>query len=364
MLFICDPTVYPPKIAETPELYQAASNDDRIELLHADPTWMKGLSQRENASVQDDGPASLATVAVDASISYEEFVDLSLLPPRQTPLDHIDVVFCRTLKPFPDGYMDQLIALEKWVPFINSPQGIGEHLRPTFLPEIADGLTAEMIVTRDVSDAVDFLDRHQTIVAKRANSCGGKGVYRVRRLADASVSTNNVREGSIAFPNAKTVFQKIFKSSQDEFQLVRYLNNVDRGDKRVLVIDGQILGAYLRRSADGGWVHNVSSGGTYHPAELSDHEREAIRKTWPHYARRGVHTLGYDFLAGDDHQWVISEINAGNIAGYSLLQELTGRPIYQDVLDWLVDFARQKRKERSLGNQQLGVFEEATLACL
>ena len=44
---------------------------------------------------------------------------------------------------------------------------------------------------------------------------------------------------------------------------------------------------------------------------------------------------------GDDGEWVVSEINAGNIAGYSLLEELSGEPVYEAFLLWLVSYAKQ-----------------------
>ena len=122
---------------------------------------------------------------------------------------------------------------------------------------------------------------------------------------------------------------------------MRYLKRVDEGDKRVVVVDGEIYGAYIRRSQSGHWVNNVSGDGECTLAEITDAEREAIAKTVGHYRDRGLHTLGYDFLMDNDGTWRISEINAGNIGGFARLELLTNKPVVERLISWMIEFAQR-----------------------
>ncbi len=329
LLVISEPSVYPEKIAETPELYESLAAHPQIELFHAFP----------HDFIDED--LQVKAYPVPSSYSYKEYWDWSAIEPVILSAGHFDLAFCRTLKPFPDGYMDQLASLEPWLRFVNSPRGIIKHLKADFLPQIAAAWLPPMIVTRDHDAACDFFQQHGEIVAKETNSCGGKGVWRVNKISSEEFTITNHYLGIETFPSLRALFSALFKKSKDPYQLVRFLENVSEGDKRVLVVDGEVYGAYLRLSEAGAWVHNVSAGGQYHLASIEPYEREAIAGTAKAYQEMGVHTLGYDFLMGDDGKWQISEINAGNIAGYSLLEELTGVPIRHRFCDWIERFSRR-----------------------
>ncbi|MEM6688426.1 MAG: hypothetical protein AAF664_03300 [Planctomycetota bacterium] len=323
VLFICNPAVYPPEGSETPELYQAISQSmgaRGIRLFHADPTW-----------IQDAG-SSLQVTEVAQDLNYEGFLALSNGPEGSRDLRDFDVAFCRTLKPFPEGHMQRLLQLEQHVPFVNSPAGVIEHLDPRYLSRIASGLTPPMIVTRDVDEALAFFRDHGRIVCKQSASCGGKGVLSVWHDS-GRVWTNHAKEGTTEYSNAQDAFRAVFSRDEGEFQLVRFLKNIGRGDKRVLVIDGEIVGAYLRRSTGGGWVHNVAMGAGFEPTNVGNDELRIINETSHHYTRLGVRTLGYDFLVGDDGRWILSEINAGNIAGYQLAMKVG----YPNALEELIE---------------------------
>lgn len=326
LLMICDPSVYEPRISEAPEIYHEFSKDPRIDLFHADPTWIH------------DRVEEMRCVDVSPGVQYADFQMLSRQSPQRIPLDSFDLVFCRTLKPFPEGYMARLCELERHVKFVNSPASITRHLQPTFLSEVASQCIPDTITTRNVEEAVAFLGRFGRIVCKRAGSCSGKGVFQVHQRDDG-VWTDDLSRGELQHASPEAALEEILATDDLPFQLVRFLKNIDRGDKRVLVVSGEVVGAYLRRAAGDGWIHNVSSGGSCELAEVTDRERELIAATASVYTEMGVHTLGYDFLIDDDERSIISEINAGNIAGYSLYENVSGVRIYPDVIGRVVAIA-------------------------
>ena len=109
-----------------------------------------------------------------------------------------------------------------------------------------------------------------------------------------------------------------------------------------MVVDGEIYGAYLRVSSSGHWVNNVSGDGQCILTDITPFEQEAIANTVTHYQKRGLHTLGYDFLMDDDGNWCISEINAGNIGGFARLEELTNQPVMHRFIDWLFQYSQKQ----------------------
>jgi glutathione synthase len=70
------------------------------------------------------------------------------------------------------------------------------------------------------------------------------------------------------------------------------------GDKRVIVLDGQPLGAMLRRNDSGGFVHNLAAGGQAYPAQVDDQDRLICARIAPWLRERGLYLAGIDVLGG------------------------------------------------------------------
>ncbi len=333
ILSICDPSRYSSPPLDVPTYYQRISHRADIEFYHL-PT------QR----VFTDRFLNVAAVRAQDLSSYQKFLDLSTAPATWLDLADVDLVFCRTLKPFPPGYLDRLSRWETRTQFANSPTGKQAQMKSDFLLQVAAGYIPETIVTADVEEALAFFERFQTIVAKQANSCGGRGVFKIW-YRDGAFQVDNVLAGTQSFSSFTEAVASLQIGQTEPLQFCRFLHRTAAGDKRVVVVDSEIYGSYLRRSKHGHWVNNVSSGGECTLAEISTAEIEAIEQTVGRYRTLGLHTLGYDFLMDDDGTWRISEINAGNIGGFARLELLTGQPTMDRFIDWLVD-----RAGRSSGN--------------
>jgi glutathione synthase/RimK-type ligase-like ATP-grasp enzyme len=331
LLSICDPTRYKSPPLDVPTFYQRLSADQRIEFFHLPTPQVFAGQLPQVAAVPSSGP-----------LTYTEFVTLGDRPPNHLSLEDIDVVFCRTLKPFPPGYLDRLSQWETWTRFVNSPTHKRQQLKPDFLLKVADGFIPETIVTADVTEALAFFEQFQTIVAKQANSTGGRGVYKIW-YQQSAFQVDNAVAGTRTFPDFAAAIAHLQAGQTEPLQFCRFLHRTDAGDKRVVVVDGEIYGSYLRRSRRGHWVNNVSIDGECSLAEISAAEIEAIQHTAKHYQALGLHTLGYDFLMDNDGNWRISEINAGNIGGFARLELLTGQPVMDRFIGWLIDYAQRPK---------------------
>jgi glutathione synthase/RimK-type ligase-like ATP-grasp enzyme len=117
--------------------------------------------------------------------------------------------------------------------------------------------------------------------------------------------------------------------------LMRYLPRVVEGDRRVIVVDGDIYGAYLRKSSDGDWIQNVSFGAGCELVPVDIGDRRIGDATHGPYRDAGIHVLGYDLLWDDNGDWRISEINAGNIGGLFRIEYLGVPGVTDRFVAWL-----------------------------
>ncbi|MEO0538061.1 MAG: hypothetical protein AAF215_29900 [Cyanobacteria bacterium P01_A01_bin.123] len=329
LLSICDPTRYSSPPLDVPTFYQHLARDSRVTFYHI-PTPKVFTGQLPKVQA----------VLSAGELTYEEFLVLGAAAQDWISLADIDVIFCRTLKPFPPGYLDVLNTWEKFTRFVNRPASKKAQIKSDFLLKVAKDYIPAATVTSDWTQALTFFEQFQIIVAKQANSCGGRGVFKIW-YQNGAFQVDNVLASTQTFPTFQAVMGYLQVGQSEPIQFCRYLHRTHAGDKRVVVVDGEIYGSYLRRSQSGHWVNNVSSDGACTLADLTADEVEAIQHTVGHYQALGLYTLGYDFLLDDDGTWRISEINAGNIGGFARLELLTGQPMMDRLISWLIEYAQR-----------------------
>ncbi len=332
-LIISNPKLYSDRFGDVPLFYGHLARDYRINLFH--------LNTNQVLRSQINSAITLVT-EVKNDLTYEHFFFFFNRPTTPYAFEEFDLTFCRSLKPFPDSYLDGLSNWERQLLFVNCPSQKKEQIAADFLLKVAQEWIPETIVTNDYHTAFTFWEKHQTIIAKQVNSCGGRGVYKIC-YENNLFQVDNFNQGLHSFNYFSQVIDYLTDKTQAPIQFVRYLKQVKQGDKRIVVVDGEIYGAYLRRSKSGHWINNVSGDGECLLAEITDDEKEAIANTVGAYQSRGLHTLGYDFLLDDDGVWRISEINAGNIGGFARLEQLTQTPVMARFVDWLIDFSESRK---------------------
>ncbi|NER39047.1 MAG: hypothetical protein F6J93_34695 [Oscillatoria sp. SIO1A7] len=329
LLTICNPRSYDKPLLDIPIFYQRLAAHPRVDFFHLPTDRVLDPRKPED---------KIPVAPVRGELTYEAFLDLNELAKPERRLDQFDLVFCRTLKPFPQGYLDRLSSWEPQIKFVNSPTNKKEQIEPDFLLKVAAPFLPETIVTSDWQKAQSFFEAHGTIVAKQYNSCGGRGVFKIW-YQNGCFQIDNLLAGTREFANFSAAMPYLQGGSNKPVQFIRYLKRVNEGDKRIVVVDGEIYGAYIRRSKSGHWVNNVSGDGESFLAEIAPEEREAIEGTVEHYRSRGLLTLGYDFLMDEGGTWRISEINAGNVGGFARLELLSQQPVMERLISWLVGFA-------------------------
>ncbi len=333
LLCIANPAACASASTDVPLSYARLAAHPEVELFHAETDSLLRPGNRPGDRID--------AVRVEAGFAREEFGELSSRSATALGADFFDVALCRTLKPFPLGYIARLNEWSRALLFVNHPAGIERQLHQEFFVEAASEFMPPAVLTADRSVAGQFLEHHQTIVAKRSNSCGGRGVFKVFRTNSGDFASDNVVEGTQSFAAFSELFDHVSVPAGDPVLLVRYLPRVTEGDKRIIVVDGRVIGAYGRKSARGHWVQNVSFGATCERVSVSDEEREIVRQTCRPYGDAGIHLLGYDLLQDDDGTWKVSEINAGNIGGIFRLEEMGVERVTDRFVSWLQAFAER-----------------------
>lgn len=360
LLSLCDPTQYRHPPLDVPTFYRRLALDPRVTFYHVPtPNVIEQAAATQLPPKVAKAFSQISAIPAAGMLSYEDFVGLANTDARTISLKEIDLVFCRTLKPFHPSYLNSLSQWEGVTRFVNSPSGKQSQMKSDFLLKVAQPYMPEAIATDQCTEALAFLEKHSTIVAKRANSTGGHGVFKIH-YQQGVYHVDNVLTGPGTFTTFSQVMDYLKTGQTEPLQFCRYLSKTTAGDKRVVVVDGEIYGSYLRRSKGGHWVNNVSADGACTLADITRDEREAIENTVGYYQQLGLHTLGYDFLMDDDGTWRISEINAGNIGGFARLELLTGQPVMTRLVDWMIEYAqRPQREQHHTSQESVTVHSEA-----
>ena len=228
--------------------------------------------------------------------------------PEHRHLDSFDVILMRQDPPFDMAYITLTHLLEMLPPstmVVNNPAEVRnapEKLLVTMFTE----LMPPTLISRDTEAIKAFRDHHQDIIVKPLFGNGGAGVF---RLAPGDQNLNALLEMFLAV-------------SREPVMVQRYLPEVRQGDKRVILVDGEPVGAVNRVPSAGEARSNLHVGGTAEATELTARDREICAIIGPELRKRGLLFVGIDVI-GD----YLTEINVTSPTGIREIQRLTGTNI-------------------------------------
>ncbi len=236
----------------------------------------------------------------------------------RTPLDWPDVVFLRIPHPVPPHWFDALRAGFGDKPIYNQPEGIAATASKAWLLNVPQ-LCAPMQLCPNPQSllAWAYANNRQIprdLVLKPLEGYGGRGIIRV--LAGQV----DLPEGPL--PLAQWPQHPL---AQQPYLAMDYLPAVHEGDKRIVVIDGQVVGAILRIPPQGQWLCNIAQGGRAEPTDIAESEHEILQQLDPHMRRLGIVMYGVDTLVGHDGRRVLSEVNTMSVGGLLDLPSIFGR---------------------------------------
>lgn len=223
----------------------------------------------------------------------------------EADLGDMDVVWLRQDPPFDMGYITTthvLDMLKGRTLVANDPfwvRNYPEKLLVLRFPE----LTPPTAVARDLATLKAFKARHGDIILKPLYGNGGAGVFRLD-------------------PNDRnfTALWELFTGINREPLIAqKFLPDVSQGDKRIILVDGEPVGAINRMPAEGETRSNMHAGGTPVPTALTDREREICAAIGPLLREKGQIFVGIDVIGG----W-LTEINVTSPTGLQELERFDG----------------------------------------
>lgn len=224
-----------------------------------------------------------------------------------TPLSRFDAVVMRKDPPFDTEYLYTTHLLE-----LAQNQGARVFNRPNTLRDFNEKLaiarfpqfTVPTLVTRRAAHIKKFLTEHGDVILKPLDGMGGAGIFRVRS-GDANL---NVIVETLTQLESRTVMAQ------------RYIPEITRGDKRILLIDGEVVPFALARiPAEGETRGNLAAGGRGVAQPLSERDREIAQTIAPVLRDLGLFLVGLDVI-GD----YLTEINVTSPTGFQEITLQTG----------------------------------------
>jgi glutathione synthase len=235
-----------------------------------------------------------------------------------------NVVLMRQDPPFDLGYItathlldriaDRTLVVNDPASVRNAPEKVFVLDYPQFMPPT--------LVTRSVDEARHFLAEHGAIVVKPLHGNGGKAIFKVE--SDAA--------------NLSALFEVFNQMWREPHMVQAFLPAVAKGDKRIVLIDGEVAGAINRLPGEGEIRSNLAVGGSAEKTELTAREAEICAVLGPELKRRGLLFVGIDVIGGE---W-LTEINVTSPTGIVAIERFDGT----DVAGMIWDAIERRVAER------------------
>ena len=246
---------------------------------------------------------------------------------RSVVLEERDVhaVFVRSDPPFDEQYLLNtwlLDLLPKNIPIINRPSGIrtvNEKIWATQFTKIIP----PTLVGRNRKDLLEFLAKEKNIVAKPTGGHGGQSVF-------------HVQSGGA---NANVILETLTHNWQKVVILQKFVPESKEGDKRILLLNGEPLGAVLRLHAEDDHRNNFFAGGKPLRAEINARDKEIIAILKPHLEELGLYFVGIDVIG----EYLI-EANVTSPTGLQEINKLCGTRGEDKTIDFVENLIDQAKR--------------------
>ncbi len=238
----------------------------------------------------------------------------------EVDLSEFDVVWLRQDPPFDMGYITTTHILERIHPatlVVNDPFWVRNSPEKLLVLNFPD-LTPPTLIARDLATIREFKARHGDVILKPLYGNGGAGVFRL---------DPNDR-------NLASLHELFTGISREPLIVQKYVPAVVQGDKRIILVDGEPVGAINRVPAEGETRSNMHVGGRPERVGLTERDLEICARIGPVLREKGQVFVGIDVI-GD---W-LTEINVTSPTGIQELERFEGTNIAEKI--WQVIEAKR-----------------------
>jgi len=233
-------------------------------------------------------------------------------PMREQDLSQVDVIWLRQDPPFDMGYITTTHILDRVHPdtlVVNDPFWVRNYPEKLLVLDFPD-LTPPTAIARDLETLKAFRARHGDVILKPLYGNGGAGVFKLS-------------QGDSNLASLHELFSGI---NREPLIMQKFLPDVSAGDKRVILVDGEPVGAINRVPAAGETRSNMHVGGRPEKVALTDRDREICDRIGPLLREKGQVFVGIDVI-GD----FLTEINVTSPTGIQELERFDGVNIAEKI---------------------------------
>lgn len=194
----------------------------------------------------------------------------------------MDAVFVRSDPPFDEQYLANTWLLDRLpscIPVINSAGGIRTVNEKLWATQFTS-LIPRTLVSRKRGELLKFINKEKDVIAKPTNSYGGHSVFRIKK--------NGL--------NTNVILETLTHNETQDIILQRYVPAAQKGDKRILLLNGEPLGTILRVHSKGEHRNNLFAGGKAVASPVTGRDREISSVLKPYLRKLGLYFVGIDII--------------------------------------------------------------------
>jgi glutathione synthase len=240
-----------------------------------------------------------------------------LSPGNLSCLEDMDAVFMRTDPPVTMPYLYATYILELIDPtktiVINSPQGLREANEKMYTLQFHQ-VMPETVVSQDKSIIRQFVEEKKYAVLKPLGGKAGEGIL---FLDPGDRNFNSIIEVSTQHGREPVMVQKYLPEAKD-------------GDKRIILLDGQPIGAVNRVPTGREFRGNMAVGGRVEKTDITDREKEICATVGPQLQKNGLYFVGIDVIGG-----YLTEVNVTSPTGIREIDRLNDTNLGKQTIQWL-----------------------------
>jgi glutathione synthase len=259
-----------------------------------------------------------------AHLSRDPLEPIALAQGEDVCLEQVDAVLVRTDPPFDSNYLWTTLLLERLrgkTLVVNDPRGLREANEKLYACQFAD-LMPETLVSAHRERIKSFVKQvGGRAVIKPIDGAGGEGVMALTQ----------------GDPNLRAIIDAVTKNGRSVAMVQRFLPEYERGDKRILLLDGAPIGAVLRVPKADDIASNLRMGGTAHAAELDADDLRIIERIAPTLQSDGLYFVGLDVIGG-----FLTEVNVTSPTGIQQITRLNRENVPARVVHWIEARAAKK----------------------
>lgn len=233
---------------------------------------------------------------------------------EQNNLKKMDLIFVRQDPPFDMSYITSTFLLEyieNDVSIINRPSEIRNSPEKMLLNKWKH-LTPKTLISRSVENLLNFREKYKNIIIKPLYGNGGSGVFYIKKDDK----------------NFNSIIEMFLERSSEHFIIQEYIEDIKKGDKRIILFNGEPVGAINRIPNDQDIRANLHVGGVAQKTSLTKKEIEICKEIGPSLMEKGLVFAGIDVIGGR-----LTEINVTSPTGFKEIFQFNGVNLAKKLLD-------------------------------